>query len=182
MRCAPSSPDTACNYTSTCVEAKSCKVQHGGDTCGPSGTDSCCKSLSNVGAGGNAATIDTYNITAGRMRAFVEDTDGNLRKWITDHTPAWWNASWTAFLPTMKDSGGTNPDFVGVYQELGPYVHGKAEGANEGCYVNGTGARTYRIPDAVNAAMGDQQFYPQDMLDERSRGTMGRFRRTRRST
>ncbi len=157
----------ACNYAKKCVESRSCKVQHGGDTCGPAGNASCCSSLA-----AGAATIDTYNITAGRMRAFITATGGNLRGYITANVPAWWNAAWTNFLPNVLDNGANTPDdapaYSGVYQELGPYIHGAEAGGNKGCYINGSGARTYRLPEAVNTRIGDKQFYTQDFLDERS--------------
>ena len=157
----------ACNYAKKCVESRSCKVQHGGDTCGPNGNQSCCVSLA-----AGAATIDKYNITAGRMRAFVTATNGDLRGYIAANTPAWWTAAWSAFLPTMLDNGQVTPDdnpaYTGVYQELGPYVHGVVAGGNRGCNVSGPGARTYRIPDAVNTRMADPQSYAQDFLDDRS--------------
>jgi formylglycine-generating enzyme required for sulfatase activity len=156
----------ACNYAQKCVETRSCKVQHGGDTCGPAGNESCCKSLP-----AGAATIDKYNITAGRMRAFVTATGGNMRAYINANMPAWWNAAWSAFLPNVLDNGGNTPEdapaYSGVYQELGPYVHGTAGGGNEGCWINGGGARTYRLPDPINTRIGDKQFYSQDFLDDR---------------
>jgi hypothetical protein len=70
----------------------------------------------------------------------------------------------------MLDNGGNTPDdgtpFTGVYQELGPYVHAPgAVGSNEGCDIKGNGARTFRLPDAVNTRIGDKQFYTQDVYD-----------------
>jgi formylglycine-generating enzyme required for sulfatase activity len=103
------------------------------------------------------------------MRQFVERTNGNMRAFASSYKGAWWSHTWDQYLPTMLDSGGTDPDFAGVYQELGPYVHPPgASAANEGCYVNGYGARTYRLPDEVNTRMGDQQYYSQDILDEKA--------------
>ena len=158
---------TACNYAKKCVESRSCKGQHGGDTCGPNGNESCCVSLA-----AGAATIDKYNITAGRMRAFVTAVNGDMRGYIALNTPAWWTASWSNFLPTMLDNGQVTPDdtpaYTGVYQELGPYIHGAVAGGNRGCNVSGPGARTYRIPDDVNTRMVDPQSYTQDFLDDRS--------------
>jgi formylglycine-generating enzyme required for sulfatase activity len=155
----------ACGYNGKCIAVKSCTAHHGGDTCG-AGED-CCTTIDMPGAPGGDVKLDKYSITSGRFRQFVERENGNLRGYMQAHAPAWWDPSWTANLPTQLDSGGTTPDFTGVYQELGPYVHGTAQGANEGCYVNGIGARTYRLPDAVNARMGDQQSYSQDVLDEK---------------
>ena len=72
-------------------------------------------------------------------------------------------------LPTKLDNGGTNPDFTGIYQELGPNVHPPASvGANEGCFIDNFGARTYRLPDSVNTRMCDPQYFTQDFLDDRA--------------
>jgi formylglycine-generating enzyme required for sulfatase activity len=157
----------ACTYKGVCVAEKSCTAHHGGDTCGPGSAESCCTSIDMPGAPGGDVKLDKYVVTAGRFRQFVERTNGDMRGWIQGHTPSWWDASWSSLLPTQLDSGGTDPDFAGVYQELGPYVHGTATGGNEGCYVNGYGTRTFRLPDAVNAKLGDAQSYPQDVLDEK---------------
>ncbi len=159
----------ACNYGKKCVESRSCKPQHGGDTCGTAAApESCCKTIALAGAPGGAVNLDKFNITAGRFRTFVEATNGNLRGYIQANVPAWWNAAWDAFLPVMLDSGGTDPDFTGLYQELAPTVHAPgAEGANEGCVINGYGARTYRLPDAINTRMSDPQYFTQAVLDER---------------
>ncbi|MCL2779327.1 MAG: hypothetical protein FWD73_15135 [Polyangiaceae bacterium] len=158
---------SACNYNHKCVESISCKGHHGGDTCGPNGNESCCISLPT--GGNNSANLDKYNITAGRFRQFVESlTGGDMRTWLTAHKPADWPSSWTAMLPTTLDNGGANPDYTGIYQELGPYVHAPEGDANRGCNINGNGARTYRLPDAVNTRIGDPQYYTQDFLDDRS--------------
>jgi hypothetical protein len=156
---------TACNYALKCVEALSCKVQHGGDTCGSAGTESCCKSAV-VGA----VNLDKFNITAGRFRAFVNSLPASdMRTWLTAHKPADWPANWTAMLPTKLDNLTANPDFTGIYQELGPNVHPPASvGANEGCFIDNFGARTYRLPDATNSGMSDPQYFTQAQLDDRS--------------
>ena len=160
---------SACNYASKCVEAPSCKVQHGGDTCGPAGNESCC-----VSAPVGGVKLDKYNITAGRFRQFVtflgtQAAAYDMRTWLSGHLPAGWPAAWTAMLPTKLDNGTANPDFTGIYQELGPNVHPPAAvGANEGCFIDNFGARTYRLPDAVNATMSDPQYYTQAFLDDRA--------------
>ncbi len=187
-----------CNYKGICPTSISCTGQYGGDTCGPKAApEDCCATLP---AGGLPAgtingvavpttTIDKYNITAGRMRAFAMATNGDFRTWIANHKPAWWNDSWTPWLPTTLDDGGSNPaccgavvasdnvcttagnvgEACGLYQELGPNVHGAASvGANEGCDIANFGARTYRLPDALNARMNDIQTYSITEDDQRS--------------
>jgi formylglycine-generating enzyme required for sulfatase activity len=159
---------SACSYKHVCIAFKSCTAHHGGDSCGPgeddAGHESCCTTIP-------GSPLDKYNITAGRFRQFVERQNGDLRGWATASAPSGWNHDWDQFLPTMLDNGGVTPDddppFSGVYQELGPNVHGKAGASNEGCFIGGTGARTYWLPDDVNARMNDKQQYPQDVLDDK---------------
>ncbi len=165
----------ACNYAGKCVEAQSCKGQHGGDTCGPTGKqESCCISLPAAGMpAGTAATttIDKHNITAGRFRAFATATNGDLKTWIMNHTPAWWQAAWTQYLPSTLDSGSYGSPVIGstFVEWMGPYVYAPgAVGANEGCVIKGPGARTYRLLDGANTGFGDPQYYTQDFDDERA--------------
>jgi hypothetical protein len=165
----------ACNYAGKCVESLSCKVQHGGDTCGPAAApESCCISIPAAGlpAGSvTTASIDKYNITAGRFRAFVNATGGDIKTWITNHMPAWWSAGWTQFLPGTLDNMSYGSPAIGssLYEWMGPYVYPPgAVGANEGCYVKGNGARSFRLPDTINAAFGDEQDYTQDFDDDRA--------------
>jgi hypothetical protein len=162
---------TFCNDLSKkCIEARSCKTtHHGADTCGPAGNESCCQSAV---AGG--VILDKFNITAGRFRQFVEflapaGVGGDMRAWLVAHTPLGWPTNWTMMLPTKLDNGTANPDFTGIYQELGPNVHPPAAvGANEGCFIDNFGARTYRLPDAINTGMSDPQYYTQAFLDDRA--------------
>jgi len=151
----------SCSYQKKCAAQRSCSAHHGGDTCGENGNESCCTTIP-------GSPIDKYNITAGRFRTFVERTNGNLRGWVQAHAPDGWDASWNDKLPTMLDNGGTAPDFTGLYQEMGPSVHGTAGPSNEGCFVDGYGARSYRLPDAINTRMGDHQNYAQDVLDDKA--------------
>src|SRR4029079_11675815 len=76
----------ACNYAKKCVSSRSCTVHHGGDTCGP-GPDGdpngvfedCCLSLP-VPANAEAKyVVDKYIVTAGRVRAFVDQLNGDLK-------------------------------------------------------------------------------------------------------
>jgi formylglycine-generating enzyme required for sulfatase activity len=164
----------ACNYAGKCVELASCKGQHGGDTCGPAGaTESCCISLPAAGLPASAVattTIDKYNITAGRFRAFVNATGGDFQTWINTHTPAWWDPTWTKFLPATMDNGSYGSPVIGssLYEWMGPYVYAPgAMGTNEGCNVKGVGARSFRLPDGINASFGDEQDYTIDFDDER---------------
>ena len=169
-----------CDYTLHCAAGRSCTQHNGGDTCGATGKESCCTSLA-VPKPGAAYKLDKYNITAGRMRVFIEKTKGDVRGYVQANRPAWFEPAWDAWIPNMMDDGtfvtGTSHLFDtgkgqdGVYQQLGPIHYGAAEqGGNEGCLTKEVGnARTYRLPDAVNTTdFADVQQYSQDILDTKS--------------
>jgi formylglycine-generating enzyme required for sulfatase activity len=154
-----------CGASSKCLYAQSCNTLHGGSTCGREGsTEDCCTRIA-VKVGAKRFALDKYNITAGRMRTFIEATNGNIRDAIAKNPPAWWDARWTAFLPA---------DFTGnynVYDQLGPsalYQQVSPGSQTFGCYLKGGGARSYWVPDGVSESYGDiAQQYPKDVLDEK---------------
>ena len=169
-----------CDYTFHCTAGRSCTQHNGGDTCGATGKESCCTALA-VPKPGAAYKLDKYNITAGRMRVFIEKTKGDVRGYIQANRPAYFEPAWDAWVPNKMDDGtavtGASHLFTagqgqdGVYQQLGPIHYGAAEqGGNEGCLTKEVGnARTYRLPDDVNTSLfADVQQYPQDVLDQKS--------------
>jgi hypothetical protein len=124
MTCAADSDcDVACSYAKKCVSAPSCTTHLGGDTCGigevgePGAKhESCCRSLpvsgySDPSHPGKKVYLDKYEITAGRVRAFVERlaaaSGGNpdVKTWIAQHRPQIWDTSWDTFLPTDAEGG-----------------------------------------------------------------------------
>lgn len=156
----------SCRYDGICVAARSCTAHHGGDTCGPDGTDDCCRAIA-VPRPGAPYALDKYSITAGRFRQFVERTSGDLRGFIQANRPTWWDPLWDAWLPVVLDDG-TYDGRDGVYQQLGPHLYYEGTGGNLGCFVEGVGARTYWIPPTVNQArFQDSQAYDQATLDEK---------------
>jgi hypothetical protein len=110
-----------CSYAKRCVDTPSCKPHLGGDTCGMGevGEDgakheSCCRSLPVPGYTdpahpGATVYLDKYEITTGRVRAFIdamtEKYGGmpNIRDWIASNPPEIWDAAWTKFLPADFD-------------------------------------------------------------------------------
>lgn len=111
----------ACSYAKKCIGAPSCKPHLGGDTCGKGevgqpGTshESCCRSLPVAGyvdaaRPGKAVYLDKYEITTGRVRAFLANMAAryggapNVRAWIAANTPAIWDPAWSRFLPSDVD-------------------------------------------------------------------------------
>ncbi|MBS2020699.1 MAG: hypothetical protein JST00_48045 [Deltaproteobacteria bacterium] len=121
-KCAADSDCTgACSYAKRCVDAPSCKPRLGGDTCGTGEVgqatakhESCCKTLKVPGFTdpthpGKAVYLDKYEITAGRVRAFLAAMNTqyagrpNVRAWVTEHPPTIWDPSWSKFLPSDVD-------------------------------------------------------------------------------
>jgi len=106
--------EIACNYALRCVGSLSCKPHFGGDTCGAGesdlGHESCCRSLPVPGFvddnhPGKTVYLDKYEITAGRMRAFIVSVTQqmgkpNVKGWIAANKPIVWDDAWSKFLPT----------------------------------------------------------------------------------
>jgi formylglycine-generating enzyme required for sulfatase activity len=149
----------ACSYEKKCVEAKGCTLKSGGNTCGDGETgagakhESCCTTVT-VGdrpaSQGGPFTIDKYLVTAGRMRAFVERYDGNLKKWASTN-PKGWDASLSPTLPE-------NMDDVNIL--LGP-------SQKRGCNVTQQGGRTW-FQGAVDGIAAEKSDFSKDVLDEKA--------------
>jgi hypothetical protein len=110
--------DVACSYAKKCVGAPSCSPHLGGDTCGKGEVgetgaqhESCCRSLpvpgfTDAAHPGKKVYLDKYEITAGRVRAFIEKLAAqnggkpDVKGWIQKHRPALWDPAWEAFLPS----------------------------------------------------------------------------------
>jgi formylglycine-generating enzyme required for sulfatase activity len=129
--------------------------------------ESCCKSI-DVPQPGAAFKLDKYLVTAGRMRRFIEATNGNVRSYIQANKPSWWEAVWDKYVPTQMDDG-TALSHEGVYQELGPNLFFDVTGGNDGCVAEQNGARTYFLPtDRSRQLFNDANDYTQDDLDEKA--------------
>jgi hypothetical protein len=111
----------ACNYAGRCVEAPSCRPRLGGDTCGKGEVsdgnpqhESCCRTLPVSGFvdarhPGKTVYLDKYEITTGRVRAFLADMMTrhggmpNVRAWIASNPPEVWDPAWNKYLPADVD-------------------------------------------------------------------------------
>jgi hypothetical protein len=78
--------------------------------------ESCCRSLEVPGYAdpahpGKTVYLDKYEITAGRIRVFIEqlakENGGvpDVKGWITRHRPAIWASAWDDFLPSDFEGG-----------------------------------------------------------------------------
>lgn len=148
----------ACGASGVCVARRSLTGVAGAYTCGAgedgSQHESCGLTLP-VDTAEGVVELDKYVITAGRMRAFVERTGGDVRSFVDGlgDDPRW-RPEWSARVPS---------NLAEAHWELGPF------GPRSGCWFEGEGARTYWMPDEVNASFPDRPHtYPQEVLDTKA--------------
>jgi formylglycine-generating enzyme required for sulfatase activity len=141
----------ACGADKKCIEFRSCTGTNGANTCGASGSESCCTMVP-IQSGGTSFKIDKYQVTAGRMRAFIDRTKGDAKGWIAANKPTGWDDAWDPeLLPaTMEDALGS----VGTYEK-------------RGCSVKDRGGRTYWQPP-VDGDAEEQSDLPQEELDKKA--------------
>ena len=175
-----------CGYNRKCVSARSCTQLHGGATCGSgeygqpgAAHESCCTTVNvtDPGAPGGGYIIDKYQITAGRMRQFIERTNGNVLGYIQANRPANWDPAWDAWVPKSMDGDpgalGAGPTeyalkATSAYHQLA-YTLFFNQGGTQGCWMQGTGTHTYWMSDTIQSIIGDIPFRnPQDTMDEKS--------------
>jgi hypothetical protein len=191
--------------TKKCIDAPSCKPHFGGDTCGTNevgsgveshlgpaaavqaGHESCCRTLPVAGytdpnQPGKTVYVDKYEITAGRMRAFLEAVgggvdgagnakDANVRAWMAAHRPTRWNNGWEDALPTSNANTSTtytikntttNLLYPGHDQYL---INNKTQttwwiGNAAGAFGAGTSV-DFTIFNGVFYALGANHFFPE---------------------
>ena len=177
----------ACNYKKLCVESPSCKPQFGGDTCGAGEFEeagkeheSCCRTLPVAGFtdsnyAGKQVFLDKYEITAGRVRAFIEDMaaknggEPNIKAWIAANKPKLWSSTFDFILPSGNEvtddvpmphvvaSNSPATANVGVFYSLNAqrytYVHGENCFVDDGSY----GFPTFFFPKAVQDLNGAKE-------------------------
>ncbi|MBN9167964.1 MAG: hypothetical protein J0I07_43945 [Myxococcales bacterium] len=104
----------ACSGTNKCLTGPSCRVTNGGQTCGPNGDADCCRSLAVTNypqQDGKTVYLDKYEITAGRMRAFVDTVTAaqggvpDIKGYMAANRPARWHLAWEAVLPSNTGLG-----------------------------------------------------------------------------
>ena len=174
----------ACNYEKKCIDAPSCKPHLGGDTCGAGELadnadkrESCCRTLPVPGftdqaRPGKAVSLDKYEITAGRLRAFIEDISAknagapNIKGWAAANKPPIWDASWNMFLPSANEGADAivvprNPSNnteaqpwnrdAGLYFQFNGVLFIYVHGHNTNNIASSYGLSTFWQPDAVQA-------------------------------
>lgn len=199
-----------CASNNICIEAPSCRAIHGGQTCGAGefGTpgaqhESCCKKLPVPGVmitqGGvpKQVHLDKYEITAGRIRAWIEDmlkvNGGDIQTWIKTRMAtdpiltSYFPTSWADWLPTgpsgpvkpfnnAAGGGGTVNLDMGINAVLGQisYYRGVQTGGTSGCSMlpNAYGHRTLMYDPAQGAGEFQRAAALRDTLDEKSMNCM----------
>lgn len=155
-----------CDYDGRCAVGRSCTRHLGGDTCGTGEIgapgakhESCCETAALTGS---KVRIDKYEVTAGRMRAFLERVAGNVR--ATTSGIEGWKAAWNDLVPSNIDEANTM---------LGPFWAGAANdpdaasASKRSCAAGSFGGHTYFTPgDAA-------QDFTQDELDPKALNCVG---------
>ena len=174
-----------CNYNGICIAEPSCAQHSGGDTCGAgeidettnteeasSAHESCCASLP-LPAPLAATRLDKYEITAGRMREFVNRTGGDIATFWANYVKA--NPTSVAagqirsqdvqylpssdtdpYISTFKynDQPGKEGTVVqevglhlGLYSHIGATVIFSDKPSDlQGCYLGASGSGSYGHP------------------------------------
>lgn len=158
-----------CGYEGKCVLGRSCTQRLGGDTCGVGEVgqagavhESCCATSS---IAGSARKIDRYHVTAGRMRAFIERLNGNVRGFVQGLPGGAWNQAWNGLVPST---------IAEADQMLGSYWTGApndTDGAQSkrSCAPGVFGGHTYFTP----ASGGDYSDFTKDQLDPKALNCVG---------
>lgn len=201
-----------CNFAGVCAFARSCVSEHGGTTCGAGDFTSdakqhedCCASavVENYAATapdnyanpvGAAYRLDKFQITAGRIRTFLDAVKGDVQTWVkTNRTkldpyaraelPAtiepYLPKGWTQPASTDDcNDGGGGPSYkcnYGALNQISGYRYNDGPGGTYGygCYMGPgqAGSRTSYLSAAELTALDDGEgghLVPKDRLDEKA--------------
>jgi len=210
LSCATGSDCTssACNYKKKCVVGKSCTQHYGGDTCGLGGEggqgaaewqDCCVRQPVTPSSGptsGSQIMLDKYQVTAGRMREFLESINYDVRAFvkqaraqgkiplIPDQTGDNKNkrlleADWDMYLPVSFDGSTANEEISdtdqdgasekGIYSAIFNHLGGRIFKNNQQPKTGcyvGAGTHTFRFPD--NRQDGSEPDQDQTVYDTKS--------------
>lgn len=137
-----------CAYDNKCATAASCTKIDGGYTCGPidmdGRQDDCC-----VSAAVGGYTVDKYLITAGRMRAFLDRFNGNVRAYAQNLPANVWSQQYTSELPTTYDEAN---------EQLGPLYDKRA------CQTGDRTGHVFWTPPSAS----DRIDFPKDVRDRKA--------------
>lgn len=174
-------PSGRCGSDKKCLVGPSCDVVHGGTTCGTGEFgdadkkhETCCKSLlvdgfTDASNPGKLVYVDKYEITAGRMRAFLEtlakdpanDKRPDVKEWITAHAPKRWNKDWTDLMPEGWEEGQLAFTVASPTADLNYPGQDQmaANPPNPPQFTIASG--TYQIDTGLNFMLGSPHFFPE---------------------
>ena len=157
-----------CDDTMHCANGRSCTQTNGGLTCGEGEVtaaglpgakhESCCGAIA---IPGRATKLDKYKITAGRMRAFVERTKGDVLGWY-EANKASLSATQRGQIEAYKGylpSDLTSYPYGAEYQLGGTSILPQRPSSSQGCYVG----------NAANQANGSHTYW-NGALEQEDRG------------
>jgi hypothetical protein len=159
-----------------CVAFKSCVKNDGGYTCGRDDRDfggttvtpeSCCDTAA---IDGSTAKVNRFAITAGRMRAFIERLNGNVRGYVQNAAtkPAGWSSAWDALVPGSVAEAEImlGPYWVGAPND--PNTTAESPHSKRSCGYDNYNGHTYWV--STNQA---EQVYSQAQLDPKVLNCVG---------
>lgn len=157
-----------CGYDKKCVLGRSCTRHLGGDTCGKGEIGeaaaqhvSCCEQAPLTGL---VTKLDRFTVTAGRMRAFIERLNGDVKTFVGTLPAAKWNTAWTALVPGSIDDANA---MLGPYWTNAPNDTDPTTESKRSCSSGSFGGHTYWTP-------GDtKQDFTQDELDPKGLNCVG---------
>ncbi|MBX3232878.1 MAG: hypothetical protein KIT84_42350 [Labilithrix sp.] len=160
-----------CDETKKCALARSCVPINGGLTCGEGEVgapeakhESCCTALP---IPGSQTKLDKYEITAGRMRAFIERTQGDVRGWYDANEGTLGEAAKASIEP-FKESLPKNEDQAIEHVAAHVFLADRPSTA-QGCYVGNQGDQAFGAHTYwTGATEGEDRAYDQADLDRRS--------------
>ena len=172
-----------CNHLGVCAFARSCTMLHGGTTCGTGDAtkanqnEDCCASAvvpTYNRDGHNNATefrLDKYQITAGRIRRFLDAVGGNVKGWVQANraniiAPNQLPAALDPYLPTgftqansadtCTSEGNNYPCNYGALNQVSGFRYNNNPGGDSGygCYMSpgGYGSRSFFTTPAEDTA------------------------------
>ncbi len=166
-----------CNSAKKCLEGPSCRNLLGGESCGPGevGTpgaahESCCRTLPVPGytdprQPGKQVFLDKYEITVGRMRAFIAFVTAargvpDIKGWMAAHRPSRWVNGWEKVLASGVTESPetftvTDPTTDLLYPGQDKYLLSRTQ--STWSVTSGT----YTINPGIYYALGAGHFFPE---------------------
>src|SRR4051812_813831 len=121
----------------------------GQTTCGPTAKENCCVAIDI----GNGTKLDKFQVTAGRMKAFLGATHGDVRSWYAKNKAklrADAVAQIDPYIAYLPSDLWTYP--YGAYEQVGGTIYlPERPSTSQGCFVGdaknpGYGSHTYPLP------------------------------------